>query len=63
MVPGSMPWILWNLPVEVRPRKRAARPGSLREVRGVTQSAEFPDERVGTDVRNLAGRSVQRTQV
>jgi hypothetical protein len=30
-VPDSMPWILWNSPVEVRPRERAARPGSLRE--------------------------------
>ncbi len=31
-VSGSMPWILWDSPVEVRPRERAARPGSLREV-------------------------------
>ncbi len=31
-VPDSMPWILWNLPVKVRPRERAARPGSLGEV-------------------------------
>ena len=31
-VPDSMPWILWNSPVEVRPRERAARPGSSREV-------------------------------
>jgi hypothetical protein len=58
-----MPWILWNSPVKVRLRERAARPGSLREVCGVTQSTKFPDERVGMDVRNLAGRSVQRTQV
>jgi hypothetical protein len=45
MVPDSMPWILWNSPVKVRPRERAARPGSLREVCGVTQSTKFPDER------------------
>ena len=45
MLPDSMPWILWNSPVEVRPRERAARPGSLREVCGVTQSTKFPDER------------------
>jgi hypothetical protein len=44
-VPDSMPWILWNSPVKVRPRERAARPGSLREVCGVTQSTKFPDER------------------
>ena len=41
-----MPWILWDLPVEVRPREPAARPGSLREVPRVTGSTEFPDERV-----------------
>ena len=63
MVSGSMPWILWNSPVEVRPRERAARPGSLGEVPGATRSAKFPDKRVLTDVRNLAGRSAQRTQV
>jgi hypothetical protein len=41
-----MPWILWNSPVKVRLRERAVRPGSLREVCGVTQSTKFPDERV-----------------
>ena len=30
-VPASMPWIPWDSPVELRPRERAARPGSLRE--------------------------------
>ena len=58
-----MPWILWNSPVKVRPREWAARPGSLREVCGVTQSTKFPDERSQRGARNLAGRSVQRTQV
>jgi len=62
-VPDSMPWILWNSPVEVRPRERAARPGSSREVSRVTGSTEFPDERPPRWARNLAGRSVQRTQV
>ena len=31
-VPDCMPWIPWDSPVEVRPRERAARPGSSREV-------------------------------
>jgi hypothetical protein len=44
-VPDSMPWIPWDSPVEVRPRERAAHPGSLREVPRVTGSTEFPDER------------------
>jgi len=56
-VPDSMPWILWNSPVEVRPRERAARPGSSREVSRVTGSTEFPDERPPRWARNLAGRT------
>jgi len=49
-----MPWILWNSPVKVRPRERAARPGSVRKVPRVTGSTEFPDERAGPDARKLA---------
>jgi hypothetical protein len=30
-VSDSMPGILWSSPMKVRPRERAARPGSLRE--------------------------------
>ena len=45
-VPDSMPWILWNSPVEVRPRERAARPGSLREVCGVPRGTQFPIQKV-----------------
>jgi hypothetical protein len=51
-----MPWILWDSPVEVRPRERAAHPGSSREVPRVTRSTEFPDERVRVDARNSAAQ-------
>ena len=52
-----MPWIPCDSPVEVRPWDLAVRPGSLREVPGVTRSAEFPDDRSPMGAGNLAGRS------